>query len=247
MRVNEIFHSIQGEGILTGVPMVFIRLQGCNLRCSWCDTTYAQDGNGGELMTPVQVANTIKQLVSYNKRWLCITGGEPLLHTEELWELIHALKRTGIYNIEVETNGSFPPPHWFPLVDSWVADIKCPSSGTCGVSKIDMWFSMRRKDQIKFVVGNEEDLDFVRETLKARLCVPHVLVSPVMPNFEDVYKKFDIRSLRVDESILVPDDDLLPILQHGQWLQRVAEFCKDVNARYSLQIHKVIWGNKKGV
>jgi len=224
MRINEIFQSIQGEGVFAGVPTTFIRLQECNLRCNWCDTTYAQEPDGGELMSPLQVVNTLK---SYVKGWYCITGGEPLLHVEDLYELVSALKRNGACSIEIETNGSFSPPKWFSLVDSWVADIKCPSSGVCGASKIDMWFSMRHKDQVKFVVATEEDLNFVRKTLKSGLCIPTILVSPVFPR----------NCNEGSDSICIS----------AEWLQRVVEFCKEMDVRFSLQLHKVIWGNKQGV
>lgn len=229
MRVNRIFQSNQGEGVLAGVPMTFIRLQGCNLRCSWCDSVYAQDPSGGEAMDPVQVANIVRKLVSYQRRWLCVTGGEPLLRSEELLELIRALRRHDSYLIEIETNGSFSPPSWFSLVDSWVADIKCPSSGQCGVSRVDKWLAMRRKDQVKFVVQNAEDLDFVRKTLKSKLCVPTVLVSPAAGVF------IDKAHSAIEE------------YWHKEWLQEVWEFCTEVNVRFSLQTHKVVWGDKLGV
>lgn len=228
MRVNEIFHSIQGEGVLVGIPMVFIRLQGCNLRCSWCDTVYAQDTDGGVEMTVWEVVQSVFQLHGgFQRRWACITGGEPLLHSEELRELMHMLKNRNSCLIEVETNGSFPPPPWFSWVDSWVADIKCPSSGYCGASKVEKWFSMRRKDQVKFVVSTEEDLDFTRKILQERTCVPQVLVSPAFYPIPDVA-------------------GYNPIVENF-WLQRVTEFCKEVNARFSLQIHRIVWGSKRGV
>jgi len=229
MRVNEIFYSIQGEGVLAGVPTVFIRLQGCNLlpNCSYCDTEYAQDPRGGEERSIPDTIWRVKGLQPYQDRWICITGGEPLMHND-LRVLIKALKNNG-YKIEIETNGSFAPPLWFSLVDSWVADIKCPSSGVCGTSLVNSWFDLRRQDQIKFVVSNAEDLDFVRETLKHRLCIPTVLVSPVA-------------------GILVnKKQGSIEEYWNREWLQEVAEFCKEVNARFNLQVHKVVWGNKKGV
>ena len=229
MRVNEVFLSLQGEGVNVGVPTAFVRLQGCNLCCSWCDTKHAQDPDGGELMTPTQVANTVWKMTSYRGRWVCITGGEPFFHLAELRELIEALRRLNSYLIEVETNGSFGPPKWFSLVDSWVADIKCPSSGVCGTSKVDRWFDMRRKDQVKFVVANVEDLDFVRQTLKSRRCIPTVLVSPAA-------------GVLVDKKQGTTEE-----YWNREWLQEVWRFCVEMNVRFSLQMHKAVFGNRKGV
>lgn len=229
MKVNEIFYSVQGEGTLVGLPTVFIRLQGCNLRCSYCDTSYAQDDEGGDLMTPVQIANTVFKLIPYQRRWVCITGGEPLLHVRELHALIEALHRLGGWSIEVETNGSFSPPSWSSQVSSWVADVKCPTSGHCGASRADEWLSMRRKDQVKFVVGNVEDLTFVRDTLRRRRYTSQVLVSPAT-------------MVLVDK-----EQGAFTEYWNKEWLQEVVDFCKEVNARFSLQVQKVVWGNKKGV
>lgn len=227
MQVNNIFYSVQGEGVHAGVPTVFVRLQGCNLRCAWCDTVGAQDPEGGEAMTPVQIANNVKALAKLRRVWVCITGGEPLLQAG-LEELVGALKRVGGYQIEVETNGSIEPPKWFRTVDSWVADIKCPSSGMSGASTYRGWFALRRVDQVKFVVADSQDLNFVRELVTCWSCIPEVLISPVIPPSPDA---------------LIAD---VMYAQRG-WLQEVAEFCKERGVRFSLQIHKLVWGNKDGV
>lgn len=224
MKVNEIFYSIQGEGVHQGVPMVFVRMQGCNLlpHCSYCDTTYAQDiGRGKELSISDVVDEVNKQCNFRTPSWVCITGGEPLWQETSLLYLVKQLKERG-YSITIETNGSFQVPSWFGIVDSWSADIKCPSSGVIGTSKDD-WFGIRDCDQIKFVVGPQEDLDFVRYTLdRHRGAPPQVLVSPVI--FVDDTGHVDL--WRPQESI---------------------KLCLELGVRFSLQIHKIIWGNKKGV
>jgi len=231
VRVHRIFYSVQGEGVYQGVPMVFIRLQGCNLlnHCQYCDTSYAWDGNGGTEYTLEEMEVQIAKFHPHYKDWYCITGGEPLFQEEALHQLVKKLKNFGL-RVEVETNGSIKKPFWWTLVDSWVADIKCPSSGVCGVSKVDDWFSMRTDDQVKFVVGTQEDFDFARRIINSKAtCNPVVLVSPVIPALplEGLREWFE-----VDRQL---------------WLQEVAEFCKEMRVRYSLQIHKIIWGNKKGV
>jgi len=237
IRINRIFYSIQGEGIYQGVPAVFIRFQGCNLglpHCSWCDTVYAQDGSEGQNIEIYQIVDKCVELRPQTYRaWVCITGGEPLAQPDGLKDLVKKLKQYG-FRVEVETNGSIKKPFWWTLVDSWVADIKCPSSGVCGISLVDDWFSMRPDDQVKFVVGNKEDLDFARKTIDSKVAYnPVVLVSPVI----------DLGSGEWADAVLGIDQEK----PNQDWLQEVAEFCKEMGVRYSLQIHKVIYGNKKGV
>ena len=231
LRVSEIFYSLQGEGVHMGVPTVFIRLAGCNLltHCRYCDTSYSWDANSGREMSVEEVVEERRELLPYYKSWTCITGGEPLFQLEGLHQLVKLLRNYG-YRIEIETNGSMPKPYWWTLVDSWVADIKCPSSGVCGVSLVDDWFSTRVEDQIKFVVGNQEDLDFAKKIITSKVaCNPVVLVSPVTGLLVD-RKKGTIEEYWLKE-----------------WLEEVAEFCKELRVRLSLQQHKLIWGNRKGV
>lgn len=235
VHISEIFYSVQGEGVLTGIPMVFVRFQGCNLLpncCRYCDTAYAQDGSKGTTMTVEDVREEVRNLLPHYQGWVCITGGEPLFQLQACHNLVRKLRNYG-YRTTVETNGSIEKPFWWTLVDSWVADVKCPSSGVCGVSKVDDWFSVRSGDQVKFVVGTQEDLDFARRIIDGKAAYnPVVLVSPVMPVQDDL----NIQYL-LDRGSGVT----------GQWLQEVAGFCKELRVRYSLQTQKIIWGNKKGV
>ena len=229
INVSECFLSLQGEGLYAGEPTVFVRFQGCNLLtgiavpnsgfgCRWCDTKYAQLGEGGQLMSVEDIRNKVRDLAPYFKFWCCITGGEPLFQPEALLELVDGLKDWG-YRVEVETNGTLPKPVWYTKVDSWVADIKCPSSGVA--SLVDNWFDMRVTDQIKLVVGTPEDLEYAREVInQKRTRSPKVLVSPVVPLSLDIDRK---------------------------WLQEVWTFCVEEKVRFSLQIHKIAWENKKGV
>ncbi len=222
MRVNNIFRSIQGEGVLAGVSMIFIRLQGCNLRCTYCDTGYAQDPAGGEEMTIPVLVDRVRQLRCSD--WYCITGGDPLCQVEELYELVRRL-RCPAHMVEVEENGSIDPPSWFKLVDSWSIDVKCPSSGPSYGAFRPKWLKkLRKRDQLKFVVGNREDLDFVRGFLNGTKLRPAILVSPVIPVCAPALRGIDTA-----------------------WLQEVWEFCCEVDVRFSLQIHKVVYGDRKGV
>jgi len=230
-KVREIFYSIQGEGIHKEIPTVFVRLSSCNLLspCSWCDTPYAR-GTEGEDLTLDEITAKVSTLAPYYDQWVCITGGEPLANPGQLRELVKRLKE-GKYRTEVFTNGSVPKPLWWTLIDSWVVDIKCPGSGICGVSLVDNWFSIRPDDQIKFVVQDEADLNFVRSVLNMRATLPGrpiVLISP-----------------------MIPLGDSAGII-NNLWIQRVVEFVKELNKTYrpvrlSLQLHKVIYGDKVGV
>lgn len=230
MNIKEIFYSIQGEGIYTGLPTVFIRTAGCNLlqKCSFCDTSYSWSPKDGQEMSIGHILREVSKLSPYYKSWVCITGGEPLWQIDGLEELIKELKKGG-YLVTIETNGSFEPPRWYTLVDSWNADIKCPSSGVCGVSK-ETWFNTRYCDQIKFVVGNNEDLEFAKKVMdRHKTSNVQLLVSPV------TIQLVNRQESKIEE------------YWQREWLQEVAEFCKRKRVRYSLQIQKLIWGNKKGV
>jgi 7-carboxy-7-deazaguanine synthase len=179
-------------------------------------------------MSVEDVLKEVSKLSPYRKSWVCITGGEPLWQEQELEQLVRKLKAGG-YSVTIETNGSFKPPRWYTLVDSWNADIKCPSSQVCGVSN-EVWFRTRQCDQIKFVVGTEEDLEFTKNMLdKHRADSPTILVSPVTKTLHGTD---------------LPDD---PVGWDREWLQRVVEFCLDQRVHFSLQWHKVVYGNKKGV
>ena len=175
MRIQSIYYSISGEGVHAGIPSLIIRLQGCNLRCTWCDTAYSQDPKEG---VEIPVA-TILEKTPW-PRWALITGGEPLVQFRELSALVSGLRRCGV-RVEIETNGSIAPPSWWQAVESWSVDIKCPSSSMCGNSNY-AWFGTRECDQIKFVVKDEEDLAFAKQIIAAhKACSPTILISPTYP------------------------------------------------------------------
>ncbi len=228
MLINEVFHSVQGEGVHQGLPTAFVRLQGCNLRCKWCDTLYAQNSLEGKELTPIQIRNEVVKLAP-DADWVCITGGEPLSQGDKLETLIRLFHERE-YKVEIETNGSFPIPDWRNLVDSWCVDVKCPASEVTS-NHHKAWLTMREQDQVKFVVANETDLAFVESVLAAidKPIHPTVLISPVIN--------------LIQTNPLGKEDYFMS----GAWLQRCVEFTKEHNLRFSLQWHKVVWGNEKGV
>jgi 7-carboxy-7-deazaguanine synthase len=173
MRISEIFYSIQGEGLYTGLPMVFVRLQGCPFRCTWCDSVYTWDPKSGEEMTLHAVMGAVAK---WPAKHVCITGGEPLAQPRDFMALAKALKAKD-YWIEVETSGGYEIPMAAPI-DSWVMDIKCPGSGMERYNKYAELARLREQDQVKFVVTGRRDFDFALDVLKRHETKAAVLFSP---------------------------------------------------------------------
>ncbi len=155
MNICEIFHSIQGESTYSGLPCVFVRTSGCNLRCSYCDTKYAYE-NGKDMSV-----GEVKEIVgSYNCRLVEITGGEPLLQHEEVNKLASLLLGEG-YDVLLETNGSVS----IKGIDAEVlriVDLKCPDSGMSDHICWDNLNYLSDQDQIKFVLSSRRDYDWAK-------------------------------------------------------------------------------------
>jgi 7-carboxy-7-deazaguanine synthase len=154
IKINEIFFSIQGESLYSGIPCVFIRLAGCNLRCTYCDTAYAWDE--GIYMDKKEIMDRIKK---FTCRLVEITGGEPLVQ-DETPSLIDTLIDSG-YTVLLETNGSIDIRKTSPECIK-IMDIKCPSSNESGKNCLENIHYLGKKDQIKFVIGCREDYLFAR-------------------------------------------------------------------------------------
>jgi len=173
MKINEIFKSIQGESTYVGQPCVFVRTSACNLRCSWCDTTYAF--HEGEEMTVEEVTTRVD---AYDCSLVEITGGEPLLQPE-VYTLIDVLLNKG-QKVLLETSGSLPIERLDRRV-SVIMDIKCPGSGMAQAMRWENIAHLRPKDEVKFVIADYDDYLFAKETCElwglSRQCT--VLFSPV--------------------------------------------------------------------
>jgi 7-carboxy-7-deazaguanine synthase len=154
LRVNEIFKSIQGESSYAGIPSVFVRLTGCNLRCSYCDTTYAYD-EGAE-MSVNEILSTIK---GYGCKNVCITGGEPLLQSSII-KLIDLLKKSH-YKIFVETGGSINI-DILPKAVTRIMDIKCPDSGMDKEMDWDNIDRLKSSDEVKFIILSKKDYEWAK-------------------------------------------------------------------------------------
>lgn len=175
MTVTEIFKSIQGESTYAGLPCVFVRLTGCNLRCHWCDTAYAF--HGGTEMTSDGVLARVHEL---GGNLLEFTGGEPLLQEAEVLPLSHRLIEEG-YRVLIETSGERFVGR-LPQSVVKVVDVKCPASGESGKFCLENLAALDHKDQIKFVIQDEKDYQFARSFMSEhRLSglVDEILFSPV--------------------------------------------------------------------
>ncbi len=174
IKINEIFYSIQGESSYAGWPCVFVRLTGCNLRCSYCDSHYAfYDG------TDMSIPEIIKEVEKYNCNLVEVTGGEPLLQNETP-DLIRSLLDAG-YRVLVETNGS----QNISVLDECtvaIMDVKCPSSEMVTHNDLNNLSNLRGHDEIKFVIGTEKDYLFAKKLLldyKTELTGKKVHFAPV--------------------------------------------------------------------
>lgn len=218
MVITEIFKSIQGEGSRAGLPCLFVRLTGCNLRCTWCDTAYAF--YGGEKMTVDDVLARVRRLAGDSPARVPlveITGGEPLLQ-KETPELASRLLAEG-YTVMIETSGERSIAA-LPREVIKIVDVKCADSGEADTFDMSNLDAIGKSDEIKFVISTRRDYEFARDftrehQLSAR--VAEVLFSPVFPDPEGKWAGLNARELA--EWILA---DALPV-------------------RLGLQLHKFIW------
>lgn len=185
MRVIEIFKSIDGEGIRTGLPVTFIRLEGCNLRCSYCDTKYSYDDAKYEEMSVEQVIFAVT-LLGLDK--VTLTGGEPLIH-EDVDKLVAALTKLGI-EVNIETNGSVNLRDFHSKIEKlgntdkliYTVDYKSKSSRMSKLmveDNIDFVGEFHSNNVIKFVVGSQEDLEQCAEIVERKAPKSRVFISPV--------------------------------------------------------------------
>lgn len=154
LKITEIFYSLQGESTTVGLPTVFVRLTGCPLRCGYCDSEYAF--YGGERLS---LDDILAKVASYNPRYICVTGGEPLAQRECL-TLLRLLCDKG-YQVSLETSGALPVDDVDPRVVK-VMDLKTPGSGEVGRNRWENIPLLTPQDQIKFVLCSREDYEWAR-------------------------------------------------------------------------------------
>jgi 7-carboxy-7-deazaguanine synthase len=152
LKVTEIFHSVQGESTLIGERFSFVRLTGCPLRCTYCDTTYSY--TGGQWQTVEQILETVR---AHETRWVCLTGGEPLIQKHSI-HLVKALAAIG-KNISIETDGEEDVSQYIGIA-KLIMDIKTPGSGETAEKCFQNLEHLKPSDEIKFVICSREDYEW---------------------------------------------------------------------------------------
>lgn len=226
MYLIEIYKSVQGESSFAGRPCIFVRLAGCNLRCSWCDSEYTF--KGGYKLSEDEVVADVEKLAPV--KLVEFTGGEPLLQERELIPLMERLLAAG-YELMIETSGERPLDH-VPAAVHKIVDVKCPGSGEGGSFRMSNLDFLTKRDEVKFVITNRGDYQFARDFIREHSLETRagsVLLSPAF-----IKTPTPVRS--TENCVLDPRELVEWLLADG------------LEARLSLQIHKYIWEpQKKGV
>ena len=226
IKISEIFHSIQGEGISAGRPAVFLRTALCNLTCTWCDTRYTWDWksyNYAKEVQEMEVEDIYKKISSYKSNRLVITGGEPLLQQKRLEPLIRMLKDDR-YFMEVETNGTIMPSEVLDhSIDQWNVSPKLDNSensrrlrekGMCYE-----YFKSKPNAYFKYVIGRYSDIDEVKSLIA----------------------KYELPAERI---ILMPEATTRKgLIEQGKWVSSVAS---ENGFMFSDRLHVILWDGQRG-
>jgi 7-carboxy-7-deazaguanine synthase len=220
VQIIEIYKSLQGESSYAGLPCVFVRLAGCNLRCTWCDSEYTF--KGGQRTTIEEVEREVRRL-SPDGGLVEITGGEPLLQEREAVQLMQRLLSGG-YGVLLETSGERPLDKVPPAVVK-IVDVKCPDSGEEDTFRLENLQWLTARDEVKFVVASRRDYEFAREFIREHALASRVASAILSPAFrKDAAGSRDVSHCLVDPQAL------------AEWM-----LADGLNARLGLQIHKFIW------
>lgn len=218
LRISEIFYSIQGESTHAGLPCIFVRLTGCNLRCHWCDTEYAF--HGGERMSLEAVE---AEIGCHPCRRVEFTGGEPLLQAEGVAALAQRLLERG-YTVMIETSGERNLAV-LPSAVIKIVDVKCPGSGEGGTFSMENLRHLQPWDELKFVLRDRSDYEFARQFLAAQNLSG---TAPAL-HFSPAFRQDAAGSRSSEQCELDP-------AQLAQWI-----LADGLPVRLALQIHKFIW------
>jgi 7-carboxy-7-deazaguanine synthase len=229
MQITEIYKSLQGESSFAGLPCIFVRLTGCNLRCSWCDSEYTF--TGGRKMSAEEIEAEVHRLTpptSNGQKLVEVTGGEPMLQERELVPFMQRLVDQG-YTVLLETSGERPLAS-VPKEVHKIVDVKCPHSGAPETFHMDNLASLTGRDELKFVLSDRADYEFARAFVSEHKApVKDILFSPA-------FRK-DARGQRSADQCLLDPQTL------AQWMLE-----DGLEARLSLQLHKFVWAPEtKGV
>lgn len=219
LKVSEIFYSLQGEALTSGLPTIFIRLTGCPLRCVYCDTEYAFVGGNRFSLEQILV-----EVQKFPCKRICLTGGEPLAQPNAI-ALMKLLLANG-YEISLETSGALSVAD-VPIEVSKVMDLKTPSSQEADKNLWENLAYLTKNDQLKLVIMNREDYEWAKAKLlehELEKKVHTVWFSPMFNVYEDRSPDVPVLATELAEWILA---DALPV-------------------RFQLQLHKIIWADAKG-
>jgi 7-carboxy-7-deazaguanine synthase len=222
-NVIEVFSSVQGEGLMMGVPTTFVRFAGCNLSCSWCDTPDSRNASAGTSITVVGILDAIKQ---FTNSVVCLTGGEPLLQDRAAMDALCALLSNSRYEVHIETNGSInPSAALLKHVPFWSISPKLPSSGNPSSAEDvrRMATVVQGKCQFKFIVDTDHlttELKALRPLLAAAGSCPVVLIPADTDNRSDYAQRIAPRFRLLYES--------------------TADLREGRSVRYLLQLHKIM-------
>ena len=219
MYLIEIYKSVQGESSFAGRPCIFVRLAGCNLRCSWCDSEYTF--KGGYKLTGDEVVDEIEKLAPV--RLVEFTGGEPMLQARELLPIMRRLLASG-YELMIETSGERPLED-VPVEVHKIVDVKCHGSGEGGSFRLANLASLGKRDEVKFVISDRADYEFARDFVREHALeakAGSVLFSPAFTKTPSPIRTAE--NCLLDPRILV------------DWI-----LADGLEARLSLQIHKFVW------
>lgn len=222
----EVFQTVEGEGTKAGYPTTFVRVFNCNLRCTWCDTPYSYAPATPEYLATL--SEIVEQVKQFPNKYICLTGGEPLMHGRKSLLLLQALAEIdGVEDIHIETNGAIHLGPFqnlrekHPLVGKkarFILDYKLPASGENEKMILENFDLLHETDEIKFVIGNRDDFQMAVDVVKR-------YVKKGIPLFSPVWET-------------MPPHQLVSLmLEHGL-----------THVKLNLQMHKVIWDpNARGV
>jgi len=220
MQITEIYKSLQGESTHAGLPCVFVRLTGCNLRCTWCDSEYTFQG--GRKMAMEEILAEVSRL-SPNGGLVEITGGEPMLQERELVSLMQRLLSDS-YTVLLETSGERPLQR-VPAGVIKIIDVKCPDSGEGDTFHLENLESLQSHDELKFVLSSRADYDFARDFVNRHKLAERIHAVLFSPAFRK-----DATGARDASHCLLDPQEL------AVWM-----IADNVPARLGLQLHKFIW------
>jgi len=220
MQITEIYKSLQGESTYAGLPCVFVRLTGCNLRCTWCDSEYTF--HGGRKMSRMEVPDEVSVL-SPGGGLVEITGGEPMLQEREVVPLMQSLIQ-GSYTVLLETSGERLL-QTVPAAVIKIVDVKCPDSGEGDTFRDENLDALTDRDEVKFVLSSRRDYEFAREFVNRHNLAQKVNAVLFSPAFRK-----NASGARDSSQCLLDPQEL------AEWM-----IADNVPARLGLQLHKFIW------